>query len=119
MKNLYLLTIALLMVTVCIAQKKEEIKHNKETNLIEATYFHDNGEISQMGTFDLNGKLHGEWISFNEVGEKVSKGTYVHGKRAGKWVFWDKEVIREVEFNSGGIASVVNKDPDTKVVIRD
>lgn len=119
MKNIYLLAIVFLMVTTGVAQKKEEIKHNKETNLIEATYFHDNGQISQMGTFDLKGKLHGEWVSFNELGEKVSEGAYINGKRTGKWIFWDKEVIREVEFNSDGIASVVNKDPNTKLVIRD
>lgn len=119
MKQLYILTIALLTVTTGVAQKKEDIKHNKETNLIEATYFHDNGQISQTGTFDLDGKLHGEWISFNDLGEKVSQGTYVNGKRSGKWIFWDKEVIREVEFNSNRIANVVHKDPDTKLVIRD
>ena len=47
------------------AQKKEDIRHKAETNLIDATYYHENGQISQTGTFDLKGKLHGQWISFN------------------------------------------------------
>ena len=36
---------------ISYAQMKKEMKLNKETNLVEATYFHENGTISQKRHF--------------------------------------------------------------------
>lgn len=118
MKKIALFIICLLTVSIGFSQKKEDMRHNKETNLIEATYYHDNGQVSQQGTFDLKGKLHGEWVSYDETGDMVAKGTYRFGKRTGTWLFWDKDLVKEVQFDETGIVSVVNKDPDSKLVIK-
>ena len=106
MKNAILLLIILLVSTLTYAQSEEKIGLNEETKLIEATYFHDNGNVSQAGTFNLEGKLHGEWISFSEEGKLISKGAYSNGRKVGKWVFWSGESMKEVRYNAEGIASV-------------
>jgi antitoxin component YwqK of YwqJK toxin-antitoxin module len=110
MKKL-ILTLAIAFVfTAVFAQKEKKLKLNEETNLIEATYYHDNGLISQEGTFNLERKLHGEWVSYNEEGEKVSLGTYNNGIKTGKWFFWDKGMMKEVEFSDNAITSVINRE---------
>jgi len=119
MKKQILLFAFALTMTIGYAQKEKDVKLNKETNLIEATYYHDNGEVSQQGTFDLAGKLHGDWINYDETGQKVSEGSYNKGIRTGKWYFWADGKVKEVEFNNNVIASVVNKDATSGVVTKD
>ena len=94
-----------------MAQDKD-LKVNEETNLIEVVYYHDNGEISQKGTFNLERKLHGQWLSFNEKGEKIAMGSYENGLKTGKWYFWSVDSIKEVEYKDNAIASVNSKKID-------
>lgn len=119
MKNLIAVLAITLMVSVGYGQNEKEITLNKETNLVEATYYHDNGEISQKGTFDLAGKLHGDWVSFDDEGVKISEGTYNKGVRTGKWYFWNDGQVKEVEFDNNVIASVINKEGKAPVVTKD
>ncbi len=94
-------------VTVLVyGQDKKVQKFNDETNLIEVTDYHDNGIISQEGTFNLNGELHGEWISYDALGNKISQGSYENGDKSGKWVFWSNDTMKEVEYNNNQIASI-------------
>jgi len=109
MRNAMLLLIILLVSGITFAQNKKKLGLNEETKLIEATYFHENGNVSQTGTFNLDGKLHGEWISFSEEGEKISKGSYVNGRKVGKWIFWSGDNMKEVRYKVDGIASVDGK----------
>ena len=106
MKNAILLLTILLVSAMTYAQNEKKLGLNEETKLIEATYFHENGKVSQKGTFNLDGKLHGEWISFSEEGKKISKGSYVNGRKVGKWIFWLGDDMKEVRYNTDGIASV-------------
>ncbi len=102
-----ILILAIFFVSVMtFAQAKPEMKLNQEKNLIEATYFHANGEISQKGTFNLNKELHGEWTSFNEKGETITVGSYENGVKTGKWLFWSNNVLKEVEYSNNAIAAV-------------
>ncbi|NHF60417.1 nicotinic acid mononucleotide adenyltransferase [Flavobacteriaceae bacterium TP-CH-4] len=119
MKNTVLLLVFLFATIVGYAQKEKKATLNKDTNLIEVVYYHDNGEVSQEGTFDLAGKLHGEWISYNEAGEKTSLGTYYKGQRTGKWFFWADGNMKEVEFKDNAIASVVDTKNKSGVVVKD
>lgn len=118
MKSALTLVFCFMVSTFCFSQKKEDIKHNPETNLIDAVYYHDNGEISQKGTFDLKGKLHGEWTSFDDKGQEVSRGIYKNGNRVGTWYFRVKDVIKEVQFDKTGIVSVVNRDTSSGLAIK-
>ncbi len=96
-----------LFATISFAQKKERtLKVNKETNLIEVVYYHDNGEVSQTGNYTLDGKLQGQWISYNKEGEKTVLANYENGKKEGKWIYWIDGTIKEVDYDSNKIASV-------------
>jgi hypothetical protein len=106
MKNIALFLLICITATQTYGQKAKEQKLNKETNLIEVKEFHDNGLISQEGTFNLEGQLHGEWISYNDQGIKIAVGTYNNGERTGKWYFWSGDSMKEVEYTKNAIASI-------------
>ena len=110
MKKYLVLILFSLATTLVFGQKEKEVQLNKETNLVEATYYHDNGEVSQEGTFNLEGKLHGDWVSYNEEGVKISEGAYANGVKTGKWFFWSDGMVKEVEFDNNTIATVINKE---------
>ncbi|MEX0273773.1 MAG: toxin-antitoxin system YwqK family antitoxin [Flavobacteriaceae bacterium] len=92
-----------------------EPKFEEMGDKVRATYFHDNGTISQMGYFK-DGKLHGDWVMFNEQAEKIAMGTYVAGKKTGKWFFWEGDTVKEVNYEDNRVASVVNSKKANPVV---
>ena len=102
--------ISVLILMLCVgfayAQEKRDLKFNKDTKLIEVVYYHDNGEISQTGYYNLDGKLHGEWFSYCESGNKLASAQYDNGKKVGKWFFWVDDTLREVDYLDNAIASV-------------
>ncbi len=102
--------------SLAFGQQKKELQYNKETNLIEAIYYHENGQVSQSGTFNLDRKLHGEWISFNDEGHKIASGNYLNGKKSGKWLFWSGSEVKEVAYEDNAIASVNGMNAETSVV---
>jgi len=112
-----LITIILaLMFSIGTGAQENKPTFKKEGDLTKATYFHDNGEIAQTGYF-MEGKLHGEWEMFDEVGKQIAKGNYEMGKRTGKWLFWEGEVLKEVDFQDNKIASIVESRKKAPVVI--
>lgn len=114
-----ILFIAVLFISITsYAQEKPDMKLNKETNLIEATYFHSNGEVSQKGTFNLEKQLHGEWLSFNDQGETITVGSYDKGVKTGKWLFWANDVLKEVEYSENIIAAVTETKNTEGIVSR-
>jgi antitoxin component YwqK of YwqJK toxin-antitoxin module len=115
MKNIAFLAMFTLIFSLAQAQSKKEVKLNADTNLYEATYFHENGAVSQKGTFDLSGKLHGEWVSYDETGTPLSIGAYKKGNRTGKWLFYSEDGVKEVEFKNNIVASVNGEDTATRV----
>ena len=87
------------------AQKKEDT-YVQKGDLVEATLYHENGQIEQHGFFK-NKKLHGTWTYFNTKGEKVSIGNYDNGVKTGKWIFYMEDTQREVDYDNGRIINVV------------
>ncbi len=104
MKNIALL-ITVLFSTFCFAQKERTLTLNKDTNLIEVVYFHDNGEVSQTGTYTAEGKLQGEWLSYDEEGLKQVTAYYKNGKKIGKWIYVIEGKLKEVDYTKN-IASL-------------
>ena len=91
------------------AQQKDmdrDVTLLKDQNLIKVVYYHENGNVQQEGTYNLEGELHGEWVSFTSEGEKLSMGTYLNGKKHGKWFFWGEDVLKEVDYSHNQIAAV-------------
>jgi antitoxin component YwqK of YwqJK toxin-antitoxin module len=102
-----LLTILLtLSVTLTFAQEKPKVDIERDGDLTVATYYHDNGQIEQQGTFNKQGNLHGVWTSFDTNGKKVTIGNYVNGKKVGKWLFWSDDSLREVDYIDSKITNV-------------
>jgi antitoxin component YwqK of YwqJK toxin-antitoxin module len=95
-----------LVVGVTYAQKERTLKLNKEKDLIEVVYYHDNGEISQTGYYTKDGKLHGNWFSYCQEGNKIVSAKYDNGKKVGKWFYWNDDKLTEVDYNDNIIASV-------------
>ncbi|TCK65030.1 hypothetical protein DFQ05_2242 [Winogradskyella wandonensis] len=106
MKKIVLLLIAFTMTTAFYAQQKRDLKLNKDSELIEVVYYHDNGEISQTGFYTLEGKLQGDWFSYNSEGQKLTSAKYDNGQKVGKWFFWSGDKLKEVDYSKNRIAKV-------------
>lgn len=114
MKYLLIIT-ALLFSTLSFAQSKKPV-FEKEGDLVKGTYYFDNGEIRQSGTYK-EGKLHGEWKSFNDAGDKVAVGNYTNGTKTGKWFFWDGKELSEVNYNKNEISSVKTHENNSNIAM--
>jgi len=102
--------IVLIMLMLCVgfayAQKDRTLKLNDDKNLIEVMYYHDNGEISQTGFYTKEGKLHGEWYSYCQEGNKIISAKYDNGQKVGKWFYWSGNVLKEVDYSNNRIAKI-------------
>jgi antitoxin component YwqK of YwqJK toxin-antitoxin module len=105
MKKIFTIAFAL-FVSLAFAQKERTLALNKETNLIDVVYFHDNGKISQTGSYTADGKLQGEWLSFNEEGKKIVSAKYNNGKKVGKWIYYTNGTVKEVDYSTNVIAGL-------------
>ncbi|WP_396173669.1 toxin-antitoxin system YwqK family antitoxin [Flavobacterium sp.] len=103
MKNLFIA--AMLVVSGVIFAQENNVKHEIVNKLVKSTFYYDNGQIQQEG-FYKNGKVHGEWISYNMNGEKVAIGKYENGKKVGKWFFWSGADLMEVDYTDTRVAQV-------------
>ena len=99
--------LVILLMMFCVgftyAQKERTLKFNKEKDLIEVVYYHDNGEISQTGYYTMDGKLHGEWYSYCEKGKKMVSAKYDNGKKVGKWIYWIGDEVKEVNYSKNEV----------------
>ena len=99
------------------AKKNEYILDGLNSNVIEATLYHDNGTIAQTGYYTLDNKLQGEWISYDTNGNKTAIGKYENGRKVGSWLFFQGELIKEVTYSNSRIAKVNTWEvTNTKVV---
>ena len=96
-----------LVFSVYMYPQSTEPTLEKVGKLVKATYFHDNGEIAQTG-YLMKGKLHGQWLMYDVNGKKLASGKYENGMRTGKWLFWQDEVLKEVDFVNNQIMNVKN-----------
>lgn len=115
-KNVLML-FALFIGMVSFAQQEREIKLNKNTNLIDVTYYHDNGVVSQTGAYTLDGKLQGEWLSFDAEGNKSVSAKYDNGKKVGKWFYWTDNTLKEVDYTNNAIVSISDWRKDSKTFL--
>ena len=109
MRLLRLIVAVALAYTACgNAQNKEPKIEVLNNTMVKIIYYHDNGEIAQIGCFK-NGKLEGEWVMFADSGKKIALGHYEKGKRNGEWFFWkvNGDALREVTYLDGKLINVV------------
>lgn len=105
MKNIFLIAL-LVFTSISFAQKERTLTHNTETNLIDVVIYHDNGTISQTGSYTIDGKLHGEWLSYCNEGNKIVSAKYDNGKKVDKWFYWSGSKLTEVDYSNNAIANV-------------
>ncbi len=111
-KNVLIL-LALLVGMVSFSQQERELKVNDNTDLIEVTYYHDSGVVSQTGSYTLDGKLHGVWLSFDTNGNKSVSANYDNGQKVGKWFYWTDKTLKEVDYTNNAIVTI-NEWTDTE-----
>ncbi|AWH73417.1 MULTISPECIES: toxin-antitoxin system YwqK family antitoxin [unclassified Dokdonia] len=107
MKKIMMIAVAFLMVVSMQAQEK----NNKPTyvevgDLVKATLYFDNGEVSQTGFYTKEGQVTGQWISYNRDGDKTAKAQYDNGTKVGTWFFWSSDKLTEVDYQDSRVASV-------------
>lgn len=89
------------------AQENPEPVFEKKGELIKGTFYYEDGSVKQEGTYK-DGKLHGEWISYDQDGKKEAVAQYTAGKKTGKWFFWNDNKLTEVDYDNNRIAKVNN-----------
>ncbi|MGO4819863.1 MULTISPECIES: toxin-antitoxin system YwqK family antitoxin [unclassified Flavobacterium] len=109
----YIMIAAVLISGMVFAQNNKP-KLEAVGNMVKVTYHHENGQIQQQG-FYKNGKLQGEWVSYDANGNKVAVAQYDKGQKTGKWFFWNDAVLNEVDYSNNQIASVKNWKKDALV----
>ena len=109
--------LVMLSVGFTYAQNERTLTLDKEKDLIEVVYYHDNGQVSQTGYYTKEGKLHGDWFSYCQEGNKIVSAKYDEGKKVGKWFYWSNDVLREVDYSNNAIAGVSEWTNKTKVAI--
>lgn len=97
----------LLVTAILTAQNLQQPKLEAFGELVKATYYFENGQVQQTGFFK-DGKLEGQWVAYDAVGNKKSVGEYNQGIKTGKWLFWNNANLTEVNYSSNAIESVKN-----------
>ncbi|SDF32600.1 hypothetical protein [Cellulophaga baltica] len=47
--------------------------------------FYDNKQLNEQGSYDVEGKLDGDFYAYTKEGKCIEKGKYVHGIKFGEW----------------------------------
>jgi antitoxin component YwqK of YwqJK toxin-antitoxin module len=96
---------ATIMVSAIISAQSVQPKLEAEGQLVKATYYYENGQVSQQGFFK-DGKPEGSWVAYDLSGNKKSIGEYSQGQKSGKWFFWNDATLSEVDYTNSRIAAV-------------
>ncbi|WP_396184033.1 toxin-antitoxin system YwqK family antitoxin [Flavobacterium sp.] len=96
---------AMLVVSGVIFAQENNAKHEVVNQMVKSTFYHENGQVQQEG-FYKDGKVHGEWISYDINGNKVAMGQYQDGMKVGKWFFWNGLDLAEVDYSDSRVAQV-------------
>ncbi|MBT4413453.1 MAG: nicotinic acid mononucleotide adenyltransferase [Polaribacter sp.] len=113
-----IITLVLLCIATVGYAQTNKPTFKAEGDLVKATYYHEDGSIKTQGFFK-NKKLTGEWTRFDTNGKKVQLAYYDEGKKVGKWFFWTKTSLKEVNYEDNAIASVNVWKQESKVAINE
>ncbi len=105
MKKHAAILMMMVMGFLSLGQDQKPKVETLENGLTQATFYHENGKIAQQGTF-LDGKRHGEWISYDADGNKTAVAQYTQDKKSGKWFIWKGDLLTEVDYENNTIANV-------------
>ncbi|WP_418264649.1 toxin-antitoxin system YwqK family antitoxin [Flavobacterium faecale] len=103
----YIILGAMLISGISFANETKPKLEAGANNTVVATYYYDNGQVQQQGAFK-DGKLHGEWVSFDANGKKIAIAEYNNGEKVGKWFHWSEGTLNEVDYAANKIVAVKN-----------
>lgn len=106
MKNILASLLLVFTFSIANAQEKEPL-FEKQGDLVKATYFYENGAIKEVGFFKKD-KLHKEWVTYNESGEKTTIAQYDMGKKVGKWYMIKNDTVKELTYENNKLIKVEN-----------
>ena len=109
-----LLAIAFLLSFTLVQAQEIEPTYEAVGDQVKATYYFANGVVHKQGFFK-NKKLTGEWTQFDTKGNKVSVGFYKEGKKTGTWFHWNKNTLRQVNYENNAVASVSTWKEEAKL----
>ncbi len=109
-----ILTLTLLFAFTISNAQEVKPTYEKSEDMVKATYYYQDGSIREQGFFK-DKKLTGQWISYNQQGEKLMIANYEAGKKVGKWFAWSNNTLKEINYNNSRIVSVKNWNQDTKL----
>ena len=112
MKNIYLLFTLLFFLcytqSVVAQNENKLIEYNEFTDLIDVTYFYEDGSVQQIGSVNTSGLPHGEWTAYNMNGKKLCVGNYKNGFKNGTWYFIFSDKTQAVDYINSKIISIEN-----------
>jgi antitoxin component YwqK of YwqJK toxin-antitoxin module len=107
MKKMGAMTLLCFWSIISFSQEMQDRDLVIEDYVITATLYHDNGTISQQGTYDLEGKPHGVWSSYDQSGNLTSTGLYKNGVKTGTWYVYNQSSLQEITYKDNRIAEVI------------
>ena len=117
MRNIIVLLVLVVSVSTVVAQNDIKDKLTLKGDLVETVQFHDNGAIAQTGYYTKEGKLQGEWVSYDANGKKLAVAQYSNGQKVGTWKFYQGDTMKEVTYANAKIAKIKTwEEKDTRVV---
>ncbi len=117
MKNL-MVALGMMLIVPAMAQQSNneyyadgtlKTEYVQDGDLVAVNYYYTDGTLKESGQF-LNGKRHGEWVSYSEKGIMSAKVHFDNGSKAGVWMFWDDngELAHEVNYTTEAPSLVVH-----------
>ena len=98
------------VVAFTYAQDKSPV-FEKAGDLVKATYFYEDGSVKEQGFFK-DKKLTGQWVQFDQSGNKTMIAHYKEGNKVGRWFSLKGNLIKEINFQNNTVVSVKNIDKE-------
>lgn len=88
-----------------------QVVMSKKDIRIHFSQYYQNGQLQAELPLDQFGQYHGNAVLFYENGATQSKGTYNHGLKVGKWIYFDiaGKLSAQEEFGENGQEIKVTK----------
>ena len=94
------------------------MEYSKTFLPIALTVFSDSILCSIIGFgYFKDKKRHGNWISYQDSGEKTAMGSYQMGMKNGQWFFWKENELIEVIYEDNKIINVLEWNNSDKKLI--
>lgn len=117
MKSLFAICCGLLLGSALYAQDLNDKEFVLSKDVIKASFLHANGNVAQTGSYNLENKLHGKWVKFDEQGNIQAVAYYNAGQKVGTWSFYQGDIMKEVLYVDSRIAEVKTwKMQDSRIV---